>query len=114
MLIKCDLLKWEQVTSDFLTFDLVQINSERQLNQYFKFVKDMLLEDVIIEPLIHHAYYVNQNLHSIQGLDRVMSMYMIIAYTVGLYCLKPVRCCWRLVPCYARASCKYACDFGFS
>ncbi len=50
-------------------------------------------------------HYVNQNLSTIQSLDNVMqsSMYMIIAYTVGLYYLKLARCRWRLVPCYARA-----------
>ncbi len=39
--------------------------SDNQLDQYFQFVKDMLLEEVISEPLIHSAYYVNQNLPTI-------------------------------------------------
>ncbi len=44
------------------------------------------------EPLIHPAYYVNQNLP--------------IIYDNSIHCLyylKSVRCRWRLVPCYARA-----------
>ena len=45
--------------------------SDNQLDQYFQFVKDMLLEEVISEPLIHSAYYVNQNLLTIQDLDKV-------------------------------------------
>ena len=44
--------------------------SDNQWDQYFQFVKDMLLEDVISEPLIHSAYYVNQN--TIRDLDKVM------------------------------------------
>ena len=38
--------------------------SDNQLDQYSVFVKDkdMLLEEVISEPLIHSAYYINQNL----------------------------------------------------
>ncbi len=28
---------------------------------------------------------------------------MAIVYTFDLYCWKSVRCCWRLVTCYARA-----------
>ncbi len=45
----------------------------------------MLLEEV--ETLIHSAYYVNQNLPADQGrqLCSNAGMYMIIAYTVGLY-----------------------------
>ncbi len=39
--------------------------SDNQLDQYFQFVKDMLLEGVNGEPLIHSAYYINQNLHTI-------------------------------------------------
>ena len=34
----------------------------------------MLLEEVISEPLIHYAYYINQNLPIIQGLDKVMQI----------------------------------------
>ncbi len=41
--------------------------SDNQLDQYFQIVKDMPLEEVISEPLIHPAYYVNQNLPTIQG-----------------------------------------------
>ncbi len=52
--------------------------SEKQLNQYFQFVKDMLLEEVISEPLIHHAHYVNKNFHSRFGQNNV-ALYMIIA-----------------------------------
>ncbi len=48
--------------------------SDNQLDQYFQFVKDMLLEEVLSEPPIHAAYYVNQNLLSIQGLDKVMQL----------------------------------------
>ncbi len=39
--------------------------SDNQLDQYFQFVKDILLEELIGEPIIHSAYYVNQNLHAI-------------------------------------------------
>ena len=90
--------------------------SDYQLDQYCQFVKDMLLEDIISEPLIHSAYYDNQLLHTIQGLDKVIQLCTIvhdnillyyiayaIAYAVGLYYLKSVRCTCRLVPCYARA-----------
>ena len=45
--------------------------SDNQVDQYTQFVKDMLLEEDISESLIF-AYYVNQNLPSIQGLDKVM------------------------------------------
>ena len=41
-------------------------------NQYFQFVKDMLLEEVICEKLIHSAYNINQNLPTIHGLNKVM------------------------------------------
>ena len=45
--------------------------SDNQLYQYFLFVKDMLLEEVIYsEELIHSAYYVLHNLPTIQGLDK--------------------------------------------
>ena len=44
--------------------------SDDQLDQYFQFVKDILLEEVINEPLTHSAYYVNLNLTTIQGLDK--------------------------------------------
>ena len=44
---------------------------DNHLDQYFLFVKGMLLEEVISEPLFHSAY-VNQNLPTIQGLDKVM------------------------------------------
>ena len=58
--------------------------------------------------LIRSAYYVNQNLSTIHAAN------MIIAYTIGLYYLKPVRCRWRLLPYYARAghicNCKF-CNF---
>ena len=42
--------------------------SDNQLDQYFKFVKDMLLEEFISEPLIHSAYYVKQNLPTIYDI----------------------------------------------
>ena len=49
--------------------------SDNQLDQYFQFVKDLLLEErVISEPLVHSAYYVNQNLPTIQGLDKLMQL----------------------------------------
>ncbi len=65
-----------------------------QLDQYFQFVKGMKLEEVISEPLTTlYIIYINQNLPSIHGLDKDMQLYMIIAYTVGFYCLKSVRCC---------------------
>ncbi len=69
--------------------------SDNRLDQYFQVVKHMPLEEVISEPLIHPAYkaYINQKLEA----------YMMIAYTVSLYCLKAVRCCWLLVPCFSRA-----------
>ncbi len=41
----------------------------------------MLLEEVINEPAIHYAYYVNQNLPTIHAAN-------MIAYTVDLYFLK--------------------------
>ena len=41
-----------------------------QLDQYFQLVNDMLWEEVISEPWIHTAYYINQTLLSIQGLDK--------------------------------------------
>ena len=47
--------------------------NDNQLDQYFQFVKDTLLKEVISEPLIHSAY-VNQNLPTIQGLDKVMQL----------------------------------------
>ena len=40
---------------------------DNQLDQYFRFVKDMLLEEVISDPLIYSAYYVNQNWSTIQS-----------------------------------------------
>ncbi len=63
----------------------------------------MLLEEVTSEPLTHSAYYVNQNLPTIQGLDNIMQQLCIyiMVYTVGFYYLKSIRCHWRLVPCYA-------------
>ncbi len=63
--------------------------SDNQLDPYFKFVKDTQLEEIICL-LVNHSYILH-------------TMYMVIAHTVGLYCLKSVRCRWRLVPCYARA-----------
>ena len=36
--------------------------SDNQLDQYFQFVKDVLLEEVISEPLIRSAYYINRKL----------------------------------------------------
>ena len=76
------------------------VSDVNQIDQYFQFVKDML--SVISEPLIHSTYYVNQNLPTIQGLDKVMQiMYMIIAYTVGLHYPKSVKI--LLTTCYARA-----------
>ena len=44
----CDLL-WrsrEQVASDILISDSIHSNSDNQLDPYFQFVKDMLLEEV--------------------------------------------------------------------
>ena len=77
-----DLLWWksEQVASDIWlisdstkpTVQAIMV-SDDQLDQYFQFIKDMLLE-VIREPLIHSAN-INQNLPTIQGLDKVMQFY---------------------------------------
>ena len=39
--------------------------SDNRLDQYFQFVKDMPLEEVISEPLIHPASYINQNLDNV-------------------------------------------------
>ncbi len=41
-------------------------------------VKGMLLEEVISEPFIHSAYYVNRNLPTIQGLDINAAMFMLL------------------------------------
>ncbi len=43
--------------------------SDIQLHQYFQLVKDVPLKEVVREPLIHSAYYANQNLPTIQSLD---------------------------------------------
>ena len=45
-----------------------------QLDQYFQFVEDMLLEEVISEPLI---YYASTSIKTclIQGLDKVMQLW---------------------------------------
>ena len=51
--------------------------SDDQLDQYFQFVKDMLLEEDITEPLIHSARYVNQNSPIILGQSNAV-MYMKI------------------------------------
>ena len=48
--------------------------SDNQVEQYFQFVKDMLLKEVHSEPLIQSAYYVYQNLPSIQSLGKVMQL----------------------------------------
>ena len=49
---------------------------DNQLDQYFQFVMDdMLVEEVISESLIYSAY-VNQNFHTIHGLDKVMQHYV--------------------------------------
>ncbi len=37
--------------------------SNNQLDQYLQFVKDMLLDEDISEPLIHSAYYVDEILN---------------------------------------------------
>ncbi len=55
------------------------VNELIKLDQYFQFVKDMLLvgwllEEAVNEPLIHSAYCVNQNLPNIQGLGKVMQL----------------------------------------
>ncbi len=73
--------------------------TNNQLYQYFQFVKDMLLEKVISEPLIHSACYINQWF----GHGSNTAMYTITSHTVGLYRLKSIKCRWRLVPCYDRA-----------
>ena len=40
--------------------------SDNLIDQYFQFAKDILLEEVISEPLLHLAYYyINQSLPSI-------------------------------------------------
>ncbi len=68
------LAKQEQVASGiWLVSDLVSTNSvgyygPSQLDQYF--VKGMLLEEVIIEPLIH--YYIHQKLPTIQGFYKLI------------------------------------------
>ena len=50
---------------NLLVSDLIQTNSvSNQPDQYSKFVKGMLLEEVISVSLMHPAYYVNQNLPS--------------------------------------------------
>ncbi len=57
------------VTSDWFQVKLSAVTvSGNQLDQNFQFVKDMLLEEVISEPLIHSAYHINQNLPTIHGL----------------------------------------------
>ena len=66
--------------------------SDNQPDQYFQFVKGMLLEEVISEPLIYSAYYVNQSLATIQGLDKVMQLCTYISIHCGLYYLKSVKC----------------------
>ncbi len=60
-----------------LRFNIHQqcMGSDNQLDQYFQFVKDLLLEEVVSEPLIYSAYYVNQNLptyHS--GFGKIMQL----------------------------------------
>ncbi len=62
----------------------------------------MLLK--FIEPLVHSAYCVNQNLPTNSGFgQRNADNIIIIAYTVGLYYLKPVRCRFQRLPCYTTA-----------
>ncbi len=60
------------------------IVSDNQLDQYFQFVKDMLLEEVISEPLIHSAYYINQNFAYYSGFGQknaaMHTMNLIIMY----------------------------------
>ncbi len=69
--------------------------------------------------LVNHSSilrnYVNQKLAYHLGFGQSnAAMYMIIAYTVGLYYLKKsVRCRWRLVPCYAKAGHIYIPEYGF-
>ncbi len=43
--------------------------SDNQLDQYFQFVKHNW-KKFISEPLIHSAHCVNQNLPTIEGLDK--------------------------------------------
>ena len=70
---------WPALAS--LIWHLVHTNSigYYQLGPYYQFVKNVLLEEVIS---IHSAYYINQNLPNIQGLDKLQynaAMYMISA-----------------------------------
>ncbi len=48
---------------------------DNQLDQYFQFVKDMLLEEVMSKAFIHSGYYINQNLANIQYLDKVIQLF---------------------------------------
>ncbi len=60
---------------------------DNQLDQYFQFVKDMLLDEVISEPLMDPAYYANQNLLSIQDLVKLMQRYSLNRYLPADKCL---------------------------
>ena len=85
--------------------------NDKQTDQYFQFVKDILLEEIISAPLIHSAHLTSikkLGYHSGFGQSDA-AMYMITAYTHGLYYLKSVRCHWRPVPCYARAGHIFSC-----
>ena len=44
-----------------------------QLDQYFRFVTDMLLEEVLCEPLIRSAYHVNQNMPTIHAANMIIA-----------------------------------------
>ncbi len=86
-------------------------------NQYFQFVKvsrTCFWKKIISEPLIYSAYCIKTYILWLPF--RVLSKECrqhdnYIAYTVGLNYLKPVRCRWRRLPCYARAGHIYR-DFG--
>ena len=95
-------LNREQVASDILLIsDLVETNSvmvsDYPLDQYFQFVKNMLLHEVISESPIHSTS-IKSSLTFRVNFDKVMQLqlYIIIPYTVGLYYLSTL-------PCYARA-----------
>ncbi len=74
----CDLLwqsRWRHQT-DFRSTQqcrLIMVSD----NQCFPFVKDMLLEEIVSEPLIHSVYYVNHYFHSGFGHSNV-ARYMMI------------------------------------